>query len=147
MEFAQITNNPDIFWNILPKDWREPIQPEWEKYKSTTTIYVIRENSYAIGGGLIFKEVSPDMEYAREEANKWIKKNYLYIGYLFIDEKYRGRKLGSYWLKSLFSLNPLQNYWLTIEDPDLLNFYTKNCFVYHKTLNNKGVNELLLLKH
>ena len=51
-----------------------------------------------------------------------------YIGFLFVDPKYRGKSLGSEWLTALKYQFPDQSYWLTIEDEGLRSFYENNGF-------------------
>jgi hypothetical protein len=61
LKFAGLNNNPDLFFNILPDDWRESIQPVWKNYISTSEIMVVILNKEIIAGGIIFSSVSPDI--------------------------------------------------------------------------------------
>lgn len=142
MDFKEIKNS-DIFFNILPQDWQESIVPYWEQYKSSTKCFVLVENEKPIAGGLVFSQCSPDMVYAKEEANDWLKKGYLYLGFIYVLEEKRGHNLGSLWLSQLKNKFPGQKYWLTIDDIGLHTFYIKNGFTKVKTLTHNGHEEIL----
>lgn len=131
------------FFNILPKAWQEGIVPFWENYVETTKCYVLLENNQIIAGGLVFSICPPDMIYAKEEAEKWINNNYLYVGFIYVVEEKRNQNLGSLWLNQLKKTYPKQNFWLTIEDLELDAFYVKNGFQRIKSLNNHGVEEII----
>ncbi|MBP0904396.1 GNAT family N-acetyltransferase [Mariniflexile gromovii] len=140
MTFKLFTEVPDFF-KILPKDWQESIMPFWGTYKTTTKCYVLLENNQIMAGGLVFSTCPPDMLYAEEEANSWLQKGYLYLGFIYVLEEKRGRNLGSLWLNELKTMHPKQNFWLTIEDLNLNAFYVKNGFNYIKSLYHDGVEE------
>lgn len=142
MDFKEI-ENPHIFFNILPVDWQESIVPYWDVYKSSTKCFALFDNDKLIAGGLVFSECPPDMLYAKEEADYWFLKGYLYLGFIYVLEEHRGENLGSVWLSSLKKMFPKQKFWLTIEDADLHGFYAKNGFVKVNTLNNKGQKEIV----
>ena len=137
------TTSFNTFFNMLPVDWQESILPFWDTYKNTTQCYVLQENDELIAGGLVFSECPPDMLYAKEEADTWFKKGYLYLGFIYVSEAKRGQNLGSMWLSHIKNINPLQKYWLVIEDLGLHNFYIKNGFKKEKILNNKGQEEVI----
>lgn len=142
MIFESYTNIKDFF-NILPKDWQEGIVPYWEDYKETTKCYVLKDNNQIIAGGLVFSSCPPDMLYAQKEAEAYIKKDYLYIGFIYVIEERRNKNLGSIWLNELKKVIPNQKFWLTIEDLKLDAFYVKNGFHKIKSLNNNGIEEVL----
>ena len=140
MNFERCTEVSEFF-KILPEDWQEGIIPFWETYKASTNCYVLSENNQIIAGGLVFSIVPPDMIYAKDEANSWLGKGYLYVGFIYVLEEKRGHNLGSMWLNELKKTHPKQNYWLTIEDLNLDSFYVKNNFKKVKSLYNNGVEE------
>ena len=81
MTFEACTNFTSFF-KILPKDWQEGIVPFWENYKETTKGYLLIDKNEIIAGGLVFSTCPPDMLYHKDEAEKWIKKGYLYVGFI-----------------------------------------------------------------
>jgi len=136
-------NNCKEFIKILPTDWQESILPFWKSVKATTKGYLLVEDNKIIAGGLVFSKCPPDMLYAVEEANKWLNKGYLYLGFIYVVEEKRHQNLGSVWLTNLKQKNPKQSYWLTIEDLKLDAFYTKNDFKKIKVLFNDDQEEWL----
>jgi GNAT superfamily N-acetyltransferase len=137
------TTDFERFFKILPSDWQEGIVPFWDDFKTTTICYIIAENDEIIAGGLIFSSCPPDMKYAEKEAIYWLKKGYLYLGFIYVVEEKRGQNLGSFWLENLKKTQLNQQYWLTIEDLNLDSFYTKNGFKKVKSLFNEGVEEVI----
>ena len=142
MTFEACTNFTSFF-NILPKDWQEGIVPFWEDYKETTEGYVLIDNNKIIAGGLVFSTCPPDMLYDKDEAEKWINKGYLYVGFIFVIEERRQQNLGSIRLDNLKTTYPNQKFWLTNEDLKLDSFYDKNGFKRIKIINNNGLEEVL----
>jgi len=128
MELKNYTSKAHLFFDMLPKDWLENIESCWESLKETTRLFVLVENDSIIVGGLVFSKCPPDMMYYEEEAKKWFKKGYLYLGYIFVDEAKRNQNLGSLWLDRLKELYTKQGFWLAIEDESLHKFYVKNGF-------------------
>lgn len=145
--FKELKNKHSDFFNILPIDWQNSILPYWNHYSKTTKVFVVTCNEVVIAGGLVFNECSPDMENIKNEAEDWFKKGYLYIGYVFVSEKHRNLNIGSFWLQNLILKNPIQKYWLTVEEQNLISFYTKNNFEFkYEILNNKEKEWLLCSK-
>jgi diamine N-acetyltransferase len=127
--FVCVDEQPQRFFDFLPDDWRIDIAPVWDKYQNSSHIYVlIDQNGVVCGGGIVFTTLSPDIAHAPETAQKWLNDGYDYMAYLYIDEKMRGKGLGSQWLKSVIDLHPYQKYWLTIDDFALSVYYQKNGF-------------------
>jgi diamine N-acetyltransferase len=139
----EVCGNCSEFFKILPLDWLESILPHWETINETTKGYLLVENQKIISGGLVFSKCPPDMLYAIDEANHWIKNGYLYLGFIYVIEERRHQNLGSIWLNSLKQMHPNQKYWLTIEDLKLDTFYKKNDFKKVKTLFNDNQEEWL----
>ena len=101
MEFINYTTKAHAFFEMLPSDWQDTIVPFWNDLKSTTQLFVLYENETIIAGGLVFSKCPPDLFYYEKEANKWFEKGYLYLGFIFVDEKQRNRNLGSFWLENI----------------------------------------------
>jgi diamine N-acetyltransferase len=128
LKFAGLNNNPDLFFNILPDDWRESIQPVWKNYISTSEIMVVILNKEIIAGGIIFSSVSPDILNNKNIAEQWLNRGYKYLAYLFVNTKYQKLGIGTFWLKEVFKKFPSQKFFLTIEDFILIDFYQSNNF-------------------
>jgi len=128
IDFSNTRFTADSFFGILPEDWKESIVPYWKDYANSATIYTVSIEDKIIGGGIVFSKTTPDMMYAKKIADKWFEKGYLYIAFLWVEKKYRGQQLGTLWLRELMQRYPSQKFWLSIENPKLASFYTKNGF-------------------
>lgn len=146
IRFRETTKNAKEFFALLPYDWQESIVPEWKKYKKSALIYTLHNNLELLAGGIIFYNAAPDMEYNHATAKYWFSKDYFYIGFLWVVEKYRGHQLGSVWLHELFKTMPQQNFWLSIEDPKLQTFYKKNGFRLIKKLKTEEGDEWIMVR-
>ena len=100
-QFEKLKSNPNQFFDILPGDWQDEIVPFWDDYINTASIYVIKEDSHVIAGGILFSTCSPDILYFKKEAQTWFKNGFLYIGFLWVAEDKRNNNLGSFWLDEL----------------------------------------------
>ncbi|MDL5512660.1 GNAT family N-acetyltransferase [Arenibacter sp. M-2] len=129
MELRNLGNDGQIFFEILPEDWRDVIEPIWDDYKEKASIYVFENAMGIIAGGIVFRTAPPNMtDFEIEEWEKYVISNFHYIGFLFVDPKYRGQSLGSKWLTALKEQFPNQSYWLTVEEEGLRSFYVRNGF-------------------
>lgn len=135
----------ETFFPILSESWQENIVPYWDQYKGNANIYGLFDGANLMAGGIVFSTCSPDMFYNPEEARNWLDKGYLYIGFLWVPEAYRGKKLGSEWLYLLIQRFPEQKFWLTVEEEDLIQFYKKNRFKLIKSLKNGEDTDWLLV--
>jgi len=140
------TNQPNAFFDILPQDWQESIVPFWPSYHDSAQIMVLKKDTFVVGGGIVFSTVSPDTKIYESLAKSWFDLGYLYLGFLWIDEKYRNQKLGTLWLQEIINQNPLQKYWLTVEDENLIQFYSKNQFRLIQKIELPDLEEWLLVK-
>lgn len=134
-----------IFFNLLPLEWQESIQPNWASLKECATIYVLEEENEIFAGGIVFSKITPEMDVYIEEAKYWFSKNYFYVGYVWVPLEKRNNNYGSLWLKSLLAENKMQHYWLTTEEKKLRYFYEKLGFKYIKTLNFNEISEELFV--
>ena len=141
MEFKNYTAKAHLFFDMLPKDWQDTIVPSWEDLKATTQLLVLVEHEVVVAGGLVFSKCPPDMLYYENEAKKWFKKGYLYLGFIFVDETKRNRNLGSLWLDNIKKLYPNTGFWLAIEDENLHKFYDRNGFEKVATIKNEDLLE------
>jgi len=141
MEFKNYTAKAHVFFEMLPSDWKDNIVPFWDDLKSTTQLFVLIENKTMIAGGLVFSKCPPDLMYYEKKANKWFEKGYLYLGFIFVDERQRNRSLGSLWLENIKKQYPKTGFWLAIEDENLHKFYYKNGFEKVETIKNNDSQE------
>ena len=141
MELKNCTTKPDLFFDMLPSDWREYIVPFWEDLKKVAQLFVLFEKGTVLAGGLVFSKCPPDMMYYEHDANEWFRKGYLYLGYIFVDVTQRHRQLGSLWLQKIKKEFPKNGLWLSIEDENLHKFYVKNGFKKVATVINGELEE------
>lgn len=128
---------------MLPSDWQVHIVPFWEDLRQNSKLFVLVENNIVVAGGLVFSKCPPDMMFYEKEAQKWFKKGYLYLGYIFVDEAQRHRHLGSLWLDKIKEAFPKQGLWLSIEEEHLHKFYDKNGFKPVATIMNGPFKETI----
>lgn len=129
MDFEALTDNSQQFFEILPPDWKDAIEPVWEDYGKEANIFVLRDEGEIIAGGIVFNGAPPNRtDFEILQGEKYLKRGYHYIGFLYVVAHRRNEALGSQWLQALKNRFPGQAYWLTIEDEDLKRFYTKNGF-------------------
>ena len=137
MEIKNYTEQAQSFFKMLPNDWQENIIPFWEELKASTQVYILMDNGALVAGGLLFSKCPPDMLYYKKEADKWFKKGYIYLGFIYVDETKRNQNLGSLWLDKVKGLYPNNGFWLSIEDEKLHKFYTRNQFEKIATVKNQ----------
>jgi len=142
--FIEDSKNISSFFSILPQDWQEEIVPVWNQYKNTTKVYLLLKEKETVGGGLVFTDVSPDMKSHIDIANYYFDLNLFYLGFIWINEKYRGLGYGIFWLNQLLQENTRQGYWLSIEDKSLQPFYEKVGFELKEQYLNGGEKEWIM---
>lgn len=128
LKFSNFNKTPQKFFDILPLDWQEIVVSQWEKYKSTASIYVFKELEELIAGGIVFEKGHPNMTPFEKSHNYLYDENYFYIGFVWVIPEKRNQQLASKWLVKLKEENKKQKYWLTIEEESLTYFYKKNGF-------------------
>ncbi len=143
--FKDTSLHPHRFFDLLPPDWQEGIVPFWPVYSQTSRIFTLETETTILGGGIVFASPAPDAVSYQEEAQSWFDQHYLYIGFLWFDEKFRGKNLGSRWLRELEKEYPGQNFWLAVEDEGLAAFYQKNGFRTVKTVEADGGTEWIMI--
>lgn len=136
--FSKITSQPEQFFKLLPEDWQNEIVPFWKSYTNDASIYGLYDGPLLIGGGIVFYTSPPHFEYFEREAKVLFSKDYHYLGFIWINENYRNKNLGTFWLNKLKSLEPHQDLFLLTEEEHLHHFYTKNGFFRIKEISNKG---------
>jgi len=143
--FKQHIKDPQLFFKLLPKSWQNGIVPYWQSYAEKAEIYTLEENGSIVAGGVIFKGLSEDVKDFKDEAKHWLNLGYFYIGYVWVVKSKRGQNLGSQWIKELINYHPQTNFWLTIEEEKLKNFYLKNGFRLIKKLQKANTTEWVLV--
>ena len=81
------------------------------------------------------------MMYYEKDAELWFDKGYRYLGYVFVDEAHRNRRLGSVWLDKIKEVFPMRGLWLSIEEENLHKFYERNGFKRVATAINGELEE------
>ena len=140
------TSNPERFFRELPEDWVADARSLWPRMAAESQIWVLTRNGKFRAGGVLTRAMLPEMERYRSVAEGYYKRNYWYVGFLFVDPKSRGEGLGSRWLEAAWDWVPARGIWLTIETIDLLKFYTRNGFQLDQILHNGEAREWLLAR-
>lgn len=140
------SDRPEPFLRQLPQDWHDELKRHWDTLAASTRVLTLEDADACAGGGLLFSEVSPDVQAYREVARDYLDAGYCYIAYLWIAESWRGAGLGSYWLQALFRRFPRQAWWLTIEDHSLESFYLRNGFITDRLLTHEQGADLAMIK-
>ena len=143
IEFSNVTDTPEAFFNMLPDDWKVHIVPYWDNYKDSAKIYILKEGHEVVAGGLVLSKSLPDMSDFEHSLQHLFSEGYLYIGFIWVPEHNRNRQLASRWLTLLKNHDPNQKYWLTIEEQPLKYFYEKNGFNLIKESNDADDKEWL----
>ena len=145
VHFEKLTASPNQFFTILPEDWQNLIVPHWNLYKNTASIYVLKENDTIVAGGIVFSEKLLEMTPFEEEFCYLFSEGYLYLGYIWVAEDKRNKRLATTWLTHLKQQNPIQKYWLTIEEESLTYFYERNDFKLLAKSNDATTKEWLMV--
>lgn len=135
IHFRDTTAEPDRFFQFLPEDWRVEIEPHWPNYAETASIFILETENEILGGGIVFRTVSPDTELYREYAQQQFDKGYWYLAFIWISPDHRGQQLGTEWLRRVHAHYPNQKFWLTIEDYNLVHFYEKSGYTLIQELD------------
>ena len=108
-------------------------------------LFAITDHGQMVAGGVVMEGLPLEMAAFEDELMPFIKKGYLYIGFLFVVPEYRGQQIGSKWLGHIGKFYGGKGFWLTVEEPGLVAFYEKNGFKWKATLSKGGGNEELLV--
>lgn len=146
MKLIEYNDKSEEFFKILPRDWQENIVPYWNHYAHQTKIYVYLEEEKLIGGGLVFDQLSPDMEIHRDKFAGFLKKKMKYLGFIWIIESHRSLGLGKKWLQDIIALYPETGLWLSIEEESLKFFYQKMGFNVVEKLTSSNDQEWIMVK-
>ncbi|KGK29331.1 GNAT family N-acetyltransferase [Cellulophaga baltica 4] len=144
LDFFKYVGPPGAFIDMLPLDWQDALKVVWSKLSGTSEIVVLKEEGAILAGGIIFKEMTADMQLFKEVAEELLASNSYYIGYLWVIEARRGENLGSLWLQKIRQEYPSNSFWLTIEEEGLKQFYEKNGFHLFLEKESNGEKEWLL---
>lgn len=145
MKLINITEQPHLFFDLLPADWQETLLPEWSFYKNYAQVLVLHQGDEICAGGIIFESFSPGMEAFEVTAEEWFDKGYKYVGYVWVPERQRGKGYGSLWLKTLIQQFPKSGFWLTTEEKELRKLYEHNYFNFQQSLRTGTIEEDLFV--
>ncbi|MGW8123749.1 GNAT family N-acetyltransferase [Roseivirga echinicomitans] len=145
-EIIDISDVPEQFFEILPEDWKAELELNWDGFAPAAQVHGIKQNDVLIGGGVVFSGHTMETDNYPPIAEYFFDHGFLYIGYLWIAEKYRGRSLGDFWLKSISEMFPQNPFWLSIEDAGLAKFYLKNGFTLEREVMYSGGMDWIYVK-
>jgi len=146
MRIIEYNHRAMDFFSMLPEDWQIGIVPHWKAYQFKTKIYVFEEDGQILGGGLIFDDLSPDMEIHKAKLNTYLCPDSKYLGFIWIDEKHRSKGLGKKWLKNVIEYYSEFNLWLSIEDESLKYFYQKLGFKVVENIKSNDSEEWIMYR-
>ena len=131
MHFQEINNPTPDFFSFLPIDWQSELLPQWNALSQSARVYGLFPDDQSEGLstiGIVFGSDLPKLTPYEMELYALLKASYGYIGYVYTMPHFRGRGHASKWFDNLKAHFPKQNFWLTIEEPELAEFYKKNGF-------------------
>ena len=134
MHFQKTLNPTAQFFDFLPIDWQNELLPQWNELSETAEVYGLYKDDSLDNlttMGIIFKTQLPRLT-PFEKAIQNALSSYLYIGYVYTMPQFRGKGNASLWFDALKLQFPKVNFWLTIEEPELAEFYIKNDFKLFK---------------
>ncbi|WP_323758269.1 GNAT family N-acetyltransferase [Roseivirga sp.] len=137
-EIIDISDTPELFLELLPNDWKLELESNWKEFAPAVKVYGIKLNQELIGGGLVFSDQTSETDNYPPVAEYYFDNGFLYIGYLWVAEIFRGQNLGDFWLNSIFEMYPKNPFWLSIEDAGLAKFYLKNGFTLEREVMYSG---------
>ena len=130
VKFKEILNPNVEFFDFLPGDWQHELLPQWPRLSKSAKVYGLHlDNAQEslITIGIVFSQDLPRLTpYENGIKNRLI--DYSYIGYVYTLPEFRGQGYASQWFSGLTSHYRKHNFWLTIEEPALADFYQKNNF-------------------
>jgi len=136
--------DPRPFLALLPADWHAELVALLPAYASTSTVLGLQLNDSLIGGGVLFRQPTPDtLDYA-DLARSLFSRGLLYIGYLWIVPGQRGHDYGGAWLDAVRQRFPGCGFWLAIEDAGLCRFYQQHGFDVMHTVNSTDHTEWIM---
>lgn len=134
LEIVDLSDEPEVFFDLLPTDWLDALHANWSDFKPSTYVFGIKKGQQVIGGGLVFSEHSNETDNYPQVSKYYFSAGFLYIGYLWVAEDFRGQNIGDFWLNSVFNMFPQNPFWLSIEDAGLAKFYLRNGFTLEREM-------------
>lgn len=131
---VDLSSHPQAFFDLLPADWQTELLALWPDFAASSTVLGLQLHEQLIGGGIIFREPTPDTHAYLARAQSLFAQGLLYFGYLWITPDQRGHDYGGCWIRALRQSYPGQGFWLAIEDSGLRRFYAQHGFVVSNTL-------------
>lgn len=143
LTLLKVIINENTFFSILPKEWQELIIPAWKEHQNSSKIYGLFLNNILVGGGILFDTLPPFATKIEKNNIHLFNKGYLYLGYVYISERYRNKGYASIFLTQLKTQH--RKLWLTVEEAALLYFYKQNGFkIYTEDTSLTNTKEWIL---
>lgn len=138
------SRNPELFLRELPAEWAGELRAAWPEVAAESRILASSDKTAFHCGGVVSRSLFPDMAPYASEALEYFRKNYWYIGFLYVNPDLRSEGLGSRWLESVRTEVPARGFWLVIEKIGLLKFYARHGFRVVRVIHNGPRREWLL---
>jgi len=148
VHFQEINNPAPDFFSFLPIEWQNELLPQWNALSQSARVYGLFPDDQSEGLstiGIVFGSDLPKLTPYEMELYALLKASYRYIGYVYTMPHFRGRGHASKWFDNLKAHFPKQNFWLTVEEPALTEFYKKNHFDVFSRLGQIEANEEICL--
>ena len=136
-----------VFLDLLPQEWREILELWMKEHPSEPELYGIFGGENLLAGGAVFRSsLPPGTNHYINECLTRFAAGQAYIGFLWVSPESRGLGVGHFWLQSVLKEEKPSSraFWLTIEDPSLVGFYSKAGFKLIKELKGEEGPEWLL---
>ena len=145
-EIVDISDEPHLFFDILPEDWKSEISSNWNEFAPVVKVIGIRLKGQIIGGGLVFSDYTSETDSYPLVAQHYFNNNFLYIGYLWVAPDFRRQNQGDYWLNKVFCMFSDHPFWLSIEEVGLSKFYLRNQFTLEREMMFDGKTDWIYVR-
>lgn len=141
MDKIQLISITD-FCKVIPQDWSEELLDQWDRIKHNTKIFGCFIQGKLVGGAILTSSVTSDVLDYESIATSYFNKNFYYLAYFFIDEKYRGQNVGKLWLSQFLLEHKQKSIWLSTDHERLFEYYLAQGFKLNTF--HEGTNEWIM---
>jgi GNAT superfamily N-acetyltransferase len=124
LELKNIHSPSLAFFHFLPTDWKLELFPQWPRLRNTCNVFALYETQVLQSVGIVFEHTLPKLSWLEQQARCYFS-NGLYIAYFYTLPEYRNQSRARYWMDAIKKYHTHRTIWLTIEDSNLVEFYTK----------------------